>query len=230
MQLHPDEEEPARPGHQHSLRAEKSDALAQLLFEQTTTIGVRIYEARRKVLEREHGDRGNPLRHGARSKWRRRDGKVLNAAPEFDDCQRLATEKSVPLKQVIARRRSRLSCSKVQKAAQRHEERFSSQLPSTTPTPGPHVGSAYTTIVCDVLARYKRMCGYDVAFLTGTDEHGEKLERAAAAAGSLPSEFVAEKRKLFVELWEKLGIPVKVYPGVRARIRCASSIPTIPTT
>jgi len=38
------------------------------------------------------------------------------------------------------------------------------------------VGSAYTTIVCDVLARYKRMCGYDVAFLTGTDEHGEKLE------------------------------------------------------
>ena len=80
------------------------------------------------------------------------------------------------------------------------------------PNARPHVGSAYTTIVCDVLARYKRMCGYDVAFLTGTDEHGEKIERAAAAAGQSPSEFVAEKRKLFVELWEKLGIPVKVYP------------------
>ncbi len=80
------------------------------------------------------------------------------------------------------------------------------------PNARPHVGSAYTTIVCDVLARYKRMCGYDVAFLTGTDEHGEKLERAATAAGQSPSEFVAEKRKLFVELWEKLGIPVKVYP------------------
>ena len=80
------------------------------------------------------------------------------------------------------------------------------------PNARPHVGSAYTTIVCDVLARYKRMCGYDVAFLTGTDEHGEKLERAAVAAGQSPSEFVAEKRKLFVELWEKLGIPVKVYP------------------
>jgi methionyl-tRNA synthetase len=63
-----------------------------------------------------------------------------------------------------------------------------------------------------VLARYKRMCGYDVAFLTGTDEHGEKLERAAAAAGQSPSQFVAEKRKLFVQLWEKLGIPVTVYP------------------
>src|SRR6516162_6208798 len=70
----------------------------------------------------------------------------------------------------------------------------------------PHVGSAYTTIVCDVLARYKRMCGYDVAFLTGTDEHGEKLERAAAAAGLSPREFVAEKRKLFIDLWKKLGI------------------------
>jgi methionyl-tRNA synthetase len=80
------------------------------------------------------------------------------------------------------------------------------------PNARPHVGSAYTTIVCDVLARYKRMCGYDVAFLTGTDEHGEKLERAAAAAGQSPSQFVAEKRKLFIKLWEKLGIPVSVYP------------------
>src|SRR5689334_2113583 len=80
------------------------------------------------------------------------------------------------------------------------------------PNARPHVGSAYTTIVCDVLARYKRMCGYDVAWLTGTDEHGEKLERAAAAAGVSPHEFVAEKRKLFIALWEKMGIPVKVYP------------------
>jgi len=74
------------------------------------------------------------------------------------------------------------------------------------PNARPHVGSAYTTIVCDVLARYKRMCGYDVAFLTGTDEHGEKLERAAAAAGVTPQEFVDEKRELFIELWKKLGI------------------------
>jgi methionyl-tRNA synthetase len=74
------------------------------------------------------------------------------------------------------------------------------------PNARPHVGSAYTTIACDVIARYKRMCGYDVAFLTGTDEHGEKLERAAAAEGLPPHEFVAEKRKLFIELWKKLGI------------------------
>ena len=91
-------------------------------------------------------------------------------------------------------------------------KKFFLTTPIYYPNARPHVGSAYTTIVCDVLTRYKRMCGYDVAFLTGTDEHGEKLERAAAAAGKSPREFVAEKRKLFVELWEKLGIPVKVYP------------------
>jgi methionyl-tRNA synthetase len=80
------------------------------------------------------------------------------------------------------------------------------------PNARPHVGSAYTTIVCDVLARYKRMCGYDVAFLTGTDEHGEKLQRAADEAGKSPREFVAEKRKLFIDLWKKLGIDPVVYP------------------
>jgi methionyl-tRNA synthetase len=90
--------------------------------------------------------------------------------------------------------------------------KFYITTPIYYPNARPHVGSAYTTIVCDVLARYKRMCGDDVAFLTGTDEHGEKLERAAAGAGQSPSQFVAEKRRLFVELWEKLGIPVKVYP------------------
>ena len=91
-------------------------------------------------------------------------------------------------------------------------KKFFLTTPIYYPNARPHVGSAYTTIVCDVLARFKRMCGYDVAFLTGTDEHGEKLERAAAAAGKSPQLFVAEKRKLFVDLWKKLGIPVKVYP------------------
>jgi uncharacterized protein (TIGR00299 family) protein len=80
---------------------EQSDALSQLLFEQTTTIGVRIYEARRKVLDREQVMVETP--YGAvRVKVARREGKMVNAAPEFDDCRRLATEKSVPLKQVIA--------------------------------------------------------------------------------------------------------------------------------
>lgn len=70
----------------------------------------------------------------------------------------------------------------------------------------PHVGSAYTTIVCDVIARYKRMCGYDVAYLTGTDEHGVNIERAAEKAGVTPQELVNRNQKIFVELWKMMGI------------------------
>ena len=80
---------------------EKSDALAQMLFEQTTTIGVRIYEARRKVLERELL-RVATTYGTVKVKVARRNGKVLNVAPEYEDCQRLATERGVPLKQVMA--------------------------------------------------------------------------------------------------------------------------------
>jgi methionyl-tRNA synthetase len=72
----------------------------------------------------------------------------------------------------------------------------------------PHVGSAYTTIVCDVIARYKRMCGYDVAYLTGTDEHGVNIERAAEAAGITPQQLVDKNEKLFRDLWKLLGITI----------------------
>src|SRR6266705_4153110 len=65
----------------------------------------------------------------------------------------------------------------------------------------PHIGHAYTTIVCDAIARRQRMLGKDVLFLTGTDEHGQKIERSAAAAGTTPQQLTdivsAEFRKLF---------------------------------
>jgi len=70
----------------------------------------------------------------------------------------------------------------------------------------PHVGSAYTTIVCDVIARYKRMCGYDVAFVTGTDEHGVNIERAAEKQGITPAELVDRNQRIFRDLWKLLGI------------------------
>jgi|SRR5581483_3857904 len=85
-------------------------------------------------------------------------------------------------------------------------KKFYITTPIYYPNARPHVGSAYTTIACDAIARYKRMCGYDVAFLTGTDEHGEKLQRAADEAGVPVEQFVAEKRKLFKELWRTLGL------------------------
>ena len=68
------------------------------------------------------------------------------------------------------------------------------------------MGSAYTTIVCDVIARYKRMCGYEVAYLTGTDEHGVNIERAAETQGITPAELVDRNQKIFLELWKLLGI------------------------
>ncbi|HLI33515.1 MAG TPA: methionine--tRNA ligase subunit beta [Terriglobia bacterium] len=85
-------------------------------------------------------------------------------------------------------------------------KKFYITTPIYYPNARPHVGSAYTTIACDAIARYKRMCGYDVAFLTGTDEHGEKLQRAADEAGVPVEKFVAEKRELFKELWRTLGL------------------------
>ncbi|HKV04512.1 MAG TPA: methionine--tRNA ligase [Candidatus Acidoferrales bacterium] len=75
----------------------------------------------------------------------------------------------------------------------------------------PHVGSAYTTIVCDVIARYKRMCGYDVAYLTGTDEHGVNIERAAEARGITPQQIVDQNEKIFRDLWKLLGISDQPY-------------------
>lgn len=71
----------------------------------------------------------------------------------------------------------------------------------------PHVGSSYTTIVCDVIARYKRMRGFDVAFLTGTDEHGENIERAAAKLNRTPRQQVDYNARIFRELWNLLDIP-----------------------
>ena len=70
----------------------------------------------------------------------------------------------------------------------------------------PHIGHAYTTIACDAIARQKRMAGFDTYFLTGTDEHGQKIERSANAAGRSPKQFVDEVSAEFRALWDKMGI------------------------
>ncbi len=70
----------------------------------------------------------------------------------------------------------------------------------------PHIGHAYTSIASDVLARFKRLDGYDVFFLTGTDEHGQKVEKAAAAAGLDPQRFADQVAADFRDMAEKMGI------------------------
>jgi methionyl-tRNA synthetase len=70
----------------------------------------------------------------------------------------------------------------------------------------PHIGHAYTTIVADVLARRARAQGKDTFFLTGTDEHGQKIERSAAAAGIPPQAFTDEVSAAFQSLWDRMGL------------------------
>jgi methionyl-tRNA synthetase len=70
----------------------------------------------------------------------------------------------------------------------------------------PHIGHAYTTVLADVLARYHRLLGEDTFFLTGTDEHGQKVEQAARDAGITPQEHVDRTVVPFKELWARLGI------------------------
>ncbi len=69
----------------------------------------------------------------------------------------------------------------------------------------PHIGHAYTSLACDVLARFKRLDGYDVMFLTGTDEHGQKVEKAAAAAGMEPQAFCDKVSGHFRELGDLMN-------------------------
>ena len=70
----------------------------------------------------------------------------------------------------------------------------------------PHLGHAYTTIIGDALCRWQRLLGDDVHFLTGTDEHGLKIQQAADAAGKTPQEFADEIAPLFQEAWRQLDI------------------------
>ena len=70
----------------------------------------------------------------------------------------------------------------------------------------PHIGHAYTTVTADALARWHRLLGDDVFFLTGTDEHGLKIQRTADANGITPQEQADRTSARFREVWEMLGI------------------------
>ena len=69
----------------------------------------------------------------------------------------------------------------------------------------PHIGNTYEIVLADVIARYKRLCGYDVYFQTGTDEHGQKIETKAKEAGISPQEYVDEKSSLIKEIWDVMN-------------------------
>ena len=95
----------------------------------------------------------------------------------------------------------------------------------------PHIGHSYTNIAADCLARYHRLKGEQVFLLTGTDEHGQKIEQAAAAAGQTPSVFVDQVVERFTALWKALPcspcLTEANYRSSRCRIHsCMSAIAT----
>ncbi|MGH6954166.1 MAG: class I tRNA ligase family protein, partial [Alphaproteobacteria bacterium] len=70
----------------------------------------------------------------------------------------------------------------------------------------PHIGHAYTTVACDVMARFMRLDGYDVRLLTGTDEHGQKVEKSSQRAGLEPRPFVDKMSENFRALARRMNI------------------------
>jgi len=83
---------------------------------------------------------------------------------------------------------------------------FYISTPIYYPNDNPHIGHTYTTVAADTIARYKRLTGYNVWFLTGTDEHGQKIERTAKAQGKEPIDYVNPIVEGFKHLWGKLEV------------------------
>lgn len=95
---------------------------------------------------------------------------------------------------------------------QKHNgEKYYITTPIYYPSGNPHIGHCYTTTACDSIARYKRMQGYDVMFLTGTDEHGLKIEQKAQEAGVTPKEYVDKIVEKFKNLWSYMNISYDRY-------------------
>lgn len=86
------------------------------------------------------------------------------------------------------------------------KEKFYLTTPIYYPSANFHIGHCYTTIIADALARYKRYQGFDVFFLTGTDEHGQKIQKKAEEAGVTPRQYVDKIVENAKDLWKELGI------------------------
>lgn len=86
------------------------------------------------------------------------------------------------------------------------KKKFYITTPIYYPSAAPHIGHLYTTVACDAIARFKRMAGYDVMFLTGTDEHGQKIEQKAKEAGITPKQYVDEIAGKFQNLWKYVNV------------------------
>ena len=170
---------------------EKREELIALILRETTTLGVRFYSAERRVQAREWIE--VTTTHGVVRMKTAPDG----FAPEYEDARTIATATGLPLKQHPRRSRSRIS---------QNPMKYYLTTPIYYVNAAPHIGHAYTTLAADTIKRLKTMQGYTTVLTTGTDEHGEKVERSAVAMGKTPEEFATIISNEFRAEWDKLGI------------------------
>lgn len=91
------------------------------------------------------------------------------------------------------------------------KEKYYITTPIYYPSGNPHIGHCYTTVACDSIARFRRLQGKEVIFLTGTDEHGQKIEQKAAQQGVTPKEYVDKIVENFKDLWQYMNISYDRY-------------------
>ena len=91
------------------------------------------------------------------------------------------------------------------------KKKYYISTPIYYPSDNLHIGHSYTTVACDALSRYKRLQGYDVMFLTGSDEHGQKIQDKAAAVGKTPKQYVDEIVANIKDLWKLLDVKYDRY-------------------
>ena len=147
-------------------------------------------------------------------------------APEYEDCRALAIQ--TPLRTPLPENSIAAAPGSLSES---QEMKYYLTTPIYYVNAAPHIGHAYTTIAADTIKRLKRMQGYDVVLATGTDEHGQKIERAAAAAGKTPQEFTDIISAEFQRQWEILGLqhrPLPAHHRCQTRRPSAGSVPPLP--
>ena len=179
-------------------RPERRHEIAGVLFSETTTIGVRYREMLRECLEREWQTVETPV-GTIRFKVARRGGQVLNAAPEFEDCVRAAAEHRLPIKEVQALALKAW----MDRIAM---PRFYLTTAIDYVNSRPHLGTAYEKIAADVIARYKRLAGFETHFLMGNDEHSQNVFRRARELGEDPKAYCDRMAEEFKDVWRRLDI------------------------
>ncbi len=171
---------------------EKREELIAILFRETTTLGVRFHTAERRVQARKWVEVEHPPRR--RPDQRRRPRLCARIRRRAQNRVRVRR----PAETDSGRSRSRILKTKTMK--------YYLTTPLYYVNAAPHIGHTYTTLAADTIKRFKRMQGFDVALTTGTDEHGQKVERSAQAAGKAPQEFTDIVSNEFRSQWDTLGI------------------------